>query len=126
MSTGQAPAEPFEGARASLQTAAGAVTYYRLGCLAENGYSGVERLPMTVKVLLENLLRNAGNGVVRRSEIDHLARWHPSDHQESEFPFYPARMLLQDLTRVPAAYDLASLRPATAPLGGDPQSFNRA
>src|SRR5437868_3370031 len=124
MSTGQAPAEPFEGARASLQTAAGAVTYYRLGCLAENGYSGVERLPMTVKVLLENLLRNAGNGVVRRSEIEHLARWHPSDHQESEFPFYPARVLLQDFTGVPAAVDLAAMRSAMHRLGGDPQRIN--
>jgi aconitate hydratase len=124
MSTGQAPAEPFEGAHASVQTAAGAVTYYRLGYLAENGYPGVERLPMTVKVLLENLLRNAGNGVVRRSEIDHLARWDPSDHQESEFPFYPARVLLQDFTGVPAAVDLAAMRSAMARLGGDPQRIN--
>src|SRR5947209_7126038 len=79
---------------------------------------------MTVKVLLENLLRNAGNGVVRRSEIDHLARWDPSDHQESEFPFYPARVLLQDFTGVPAAVDLAAMRSAMARLGGDPQRIN--
>jgi len=124
MSTGQAPAEAFEGARASLQTAAGTVTYYRLGYLTENGYPGVERLPMTVKVLLENLLRNAGNGVVRQSEIDHLAGWHPSDQQESEFPFYPARVLLQDFTGVPAAVDLAAMRSAMARLGGDPQRIN--
>jgi aconitate hydratase len=124
MSTGQAPAEAFEGARASLQSAGGSLTYYRLGYLAENGYAGVERLPMTVKVLLENLLRKAGNGVVRRSEIEHLASWHPSDPQESEFPFYPARVLLQDFTGVPAAVDLAAMRSAMARLGGDPKRIN--
>jgi aconitate hydratase len=124
MSTGQEPADAFEGARASLPTAGGSVTYFRLGCLADNGYPGVERLPMTVKVLLENLLRKAGNGVVRRSEIEHLARWQPGDPQESEFPFYPARVLLQDFTGVPAAVDLAAMRSAMARLGGDPRRIN--
>jgi aconitate hydratase len=123
MSTGQASAETLEGSRGSLRTAGGDVTYYRLGSLAEHGYT-VERLPMTVKVLLENLLRNAGNGVVRKSEIDRLARWHPSDQQESEFPFYPARVLLQDFTGVPAAVDLAAMRAAMARLGGDPRRIN--
>src|SRR6516225_3404166 len=107
MTSGQAPSSAFSGARASLETGAGAVTYYRLACLAEQiAGSNVEQLPVTVKVLLESLVRNAGNGVVRDSEIEALARWTPqageSGEAEAEFPFYPARVLMQDFTGVPA------------------------
>src|ERR1051326_4222815 len=118
------PGSAFSSARASLQTARGPVTYYRLASLAEQGLSGVDRLPMTVKVLLEDLLRNAGNGVVRDSEIENLARWHGKDQVEAEFPFYPARVLMQDFTGVPATVDLAAMRSAMARLGGDPKKIN--
>jgi aconitate hydratase len=114
----------FSGARASLETASGAVTYFRLASLAEHGLSGVERLPTTIKVLLEDLLRNAGNGVVRDSEIQGLANWSGTDAVEAEFPFYPARVLMQDFTGVPAAVDLAAMRSAMARLGGDPKRIN--
>src|SRR5438128_561802 len=124
MTSGQAPGSAFSSARASLETASGAVAYYRLASLADHGYGELDRLPMTVKVLLEDLLRNAGNGVVRDSEIDHLARWRGSSQPESEFPFYPARVLLQDFTGVPATVDLAAMRSAMARLGGDPQRIN--
>src|SRR5437588_2059212 len=114
----------FSGARASLSTDDGAVTYYRLASLAERGLAGTERLPVTIKVLLENLVRNAGNGVVRDSEIEMLARWGQPGQDEAEFPFYPARVLMQDFTGVPAAVDLAAMRSAMARLGGDPKRIN--
>ena len=114
----------FAGARARLQTAGGDVTYFRLRSLAELGHGQVEHLPMTVKVLLENLLRNAGNGVVRETEVTGLASWTPTSADAYEFPFYPARVLLQDFTGVPAAVDLAAMRSAMARLGGDPKRIN--
>src|SRR5262245_33413685 len=99
-------------ARARLETAGGPVSYYRLAQL-----DGIDRLPITVKVFLENLLRNAGNGVVQDSEIQALKNWKPAGGVEGEFPFYPARVLMQDFTGVPAAVDLAAMRSAMARLG---------
>ncbi|HLZ30757.1 MAG TPA: aconitate hydratase AcnA [Chloroflexota bacterium] len=120
MTSSSSPGSPFAGARASLQTAGGAVTYYRLASLGD----GIARLPMTIKVLLENLLRHVGNGVVRDHEIEALARWTGSSQEPGEFPFYPARVLLQDFTGVPCAVDLAAMRSAMARLGGDPKRIN--
>src|SRR6266567_9560578 len=124
MTSGPAPSSAFSCARASLETAVGVFTYYRLANLAQQGLSGIERLPKTIKVLLENLVRNAGNGVVRDSEIEATARWKGSPQAEAEFPFYPARVLMQDFTGVPAAVDLAAMRSAMARLGGDPKRIN--
>jgi aconitate hydratase A / 2-methylisocitrate dehydratase len=108
----------FDSARASLETAGGKVTFYRLP-------EGVERLPITIKVLLESLVRHAGNGVVRDLEIEGLWRWKATGGQtEAEFPFYPARVLMQDFTGVPAVVDLAAMRSAIARLGGDPKRIN--
>src|SRR6266700_1153257 len=124
MTTGHAPGNRFGSARATLETSAGGVAFYRLDSLIDGGVvadrGGLQRLPMTIKILLENLLRNAGNGVVRDAEIEAMARWNPSVQEQGEFPFYPARVLLQDFTGVPAAVELAALRSASARLGGDP------
>src|SRR5262245_37020234 len=114
----------FGGARARLDSAAGPVTYYRLSTLRDHGFDAVERMPMTLKILLENLLRKVGNGVVRDAEVEALARWTPKSADQREFPFYPARVLLQDFTGVPAAVDLAAMRSAMARLGGDPKLIN--
>src|SRR5436309_1387265 len=126
MTSSSTPGSRFAGARANLETAGGAITYYRLGRLAElnREFTQLERLPMTIKVLLENLLRKAGNGVVRDQEIEALARWSGTSQQPGEFPFYPARVLLQDFTGVPCAVDLAAMRSAMARLGGDPKRIN--
>jgi aconitate hydratase len=121
MTGSQASSDGFGNAHAMLTTAGGDVTYYRLASL---GSSAVERLPLTIKVLLENLLRNRGNGVVRESEIEALAQWRGSSPANIEFPFYPARVLLQDFTGVPAAVDLAAMRSAMARVGGDPKRIN--
>src|SRR5258708_4912697 len=122
------PGDRFSGARHTLETSGGRVTYYRLESLLNAGLgiepAQLERLPMTIKVLLENLLRHGGNGVVRDAELEAMARWNPAAPEEGEFPFYPARVLLQDFTGVPAAVDLAAMRSAMARLGGDPKRIN--
>jgi len=128
MTSGAASGSAFSGARASLETDGGAVTYYRLAKLADQGLdqSTIDRLPVTIKILLESLVRNAGNGVVRDGEIRGLASWSPraGSENEAEFPFYPARVLMQDFTGVPAVVDLAAMRSAIARLGGDPKKIN--
>src|SRR5690242_17867678 len=125
MTGGLAPGTAFSSSRASLETSGGGVTYYRLSALADHGLvTSTDRLPHTVKIFLENLLRNAGNGVVRDSEIELLGKWRATQQPEAEFPFYPARVLMQDFTGVPAAVDLAAMRAAMARLGGDPRKIN--
>jgi aconitate hydratase len=109
--------------RATLQTAAGTVTYFPLAALQDRVRGDLDRLPITIKVLLEALVRHAGNGVVREQDIVSLAGWSPTA-AGGEFPCYPARVLLQDFTGVPAVVDLAALRSAMARLGGDPQRVN--
>ena len=114
------------GARTKLQGVEGDVIYYRLDALAERGVSGLERLPFTVKIVLENLLRNVGGGLVNEEEVHTLARWTPgrAAQSEAEYPFMPARVLLQDFTGVPAVADLAAMRSAVARMGGDSQKIN--
>ena len=79
---------------------------------------------MTIKILLENLLRHAGGGVVREEDVETLLAWRPGAAAEAEIPFMPARVLLQDFTGVPAVVDLAVMRDAMADLGGDPSRVN--
>src|ERR1700704_2814634 len=99
MTTGHALGNRFGSARATLETPQGSVAYYRLDGLVDGGVvadrASFERLPMTIKILLENLLRNAGNGVVRDTEVESMAQWKHAALEEGEFPFYPARVLLQ-------------------------------
>ena len=81
-------------------------------------------MPFTVKVLLENVLRHAGGGIVTRGGRAALAAWRPGGAGEAEVPFMPARVILQDFTGVPAVVDLAAMRDAMAELGGDPARIN--
>jgi aconitate hydratase len=111
-------ADPF-GARASLGP--GLPDIYRLG--AVDGLVAEARLPVTVRILLENLLRHAG-GVVATSDVETLAAWRPGVAAEAEIPFMPSRVIMQDLTGVPAVVDLAVMRDAMADLGGDPARVN--
>ena len=117
--------DPF-GARATLATTSGlTVTYYRLGALEEAGLAQLDRLPFTVKILLENLLRHAGTEFVDDDGVRTLAAWTPADGgKEVELAFMPGRVLLQDLTGVPAVVDLAAMRAAVARLGGDVTRIN--
>jgi aconitate hydratase len=113
-------------ARTALESAAGTSTYYRLEALTEWGVRGLDHLPFTVKILLENVLRHADGELVNEDEVLSLARWVPGQaaQTEAEYPFLPARVLLQDFTGVPAVVDLASMRSAVARMGGDPQQVN--
>ena len=80
-------------------------------------------MPVTVRILLENLLRHAG-GVVDAGDVETLASWQPGEAAEAEIPFMPSRVIMQDLTGVPAVVDLAAMRDAMGELGGDPSRVN--
>jgi aconitate hydratase len=110
------------GARATLQLASGSVTIYRLAALA--GLGDVDRMPHVVKILLENVLRYAGQEPFEPAHVETLAAWKPGGDKSAELPFLPARILLQDYTGVPAVVDIAAMRSAMARLGGDPRKVN--
>ncbi|MEA2555929.1 MAG: aconitate hydratase [Actinomycetota bacterium] len=112
----------FNGARGRLETAEGAVDIYRLDHLVERDIvADLSRLPHTVKILLENLLRRAGTRDVADRDIAALAAW-PAP--AADIAFMPGRVLMQDFTGVPAVVDLAAMRSATARAGGDPAQIN--
>ncbi len=116
--------DPF-GARGSLTLSTGdRVSYYQLSAISDQIPAGLDQLPYTVKVLLENVLRNAGTEPFEEEHVRGLASWRPGNRESVEFPFLPARVLLQDLTGVPAVVDLAAMRSAMARLGGDPAKIN--
>ena len=114
------------GARATLQKAQSNVMYYQLDALTRHGVQSLDQLPFTIKIILENLLRQAGGDLVTQDDVLSLARWVPgqTSKAEAEYPFLPARVLLQDFTGVPAVADLAAMRSAVARMGGDPQKVN--
>jgi aconitate hydratase len=99
-------------------------TYYRLGRLAEAGVGDVARLPFSIRVLLESVLRNEDGEVIGRDDVAKLAAYDPRKPPEIEVPFKPARVLLQDFTGVPVVVDLAAMRSAVERFGGDPQAIN--
>ncbi|MBK7178678.1 MAG: aconitate hydratase AcnA [Chloroflexi bacterium] len=105
------------GARAKLPGTN--VHYYRLDKLGD-----VSRLPFSIKVLLEALLRTCDGYQVMPEDVEKLARWHAPAPAKDEIPFKPGRVILQDFTGVPAVVDLAALRSAMARLGGDPKKIN--
>ncbi|MES2208668.1 MAG: aconitate hydratase AcnA [Chloroflexota bacterium] len=95
---------------------------YRLSALGDR--IDLARTPVTLKILLENALRQAGRGIVEPSDVERLASWRPGAGGEAEIPFMPGRVVLQDFTGVPAIVDLAAMRDAMAALGGDPGRVN--
>ncbi len=111
--------DPF-GARSSLGP--GLPDIYRLDALDD--LTGGATLPVTVRILLENVLRHAGGGIVTEGDVRALAAWRPGQAAEAEIPFMPSRVVLQDFTGVPAIVDLAVMRDAMADLGGDPARVN--
>jgi len=111
----------FAGARGRLELADGEVHIHRLRWLGEQGIGDVERLPHTLKILLENLLRRAGTRDVADEDVHALAAW---PKPITDLAFMPARVLMQDFTGVPAVVDLAAMRSAVARAGGDPTIVN--
>jgi aconitate hydratase len=110
-------------ARDTFDTGSGSAYLYRLDRLAEEGYD-LQRLPVSIRVLLEGLLRNCDGVSVKEEDIRRLAGYDPSGPAEEEIPFMPSRVLLQDFTGVPAVVDLAALRSAMDRLDGDPNMIN--
>jgi aconitate hydratase len=112
------------GASATLNAAGRNYTYYSLPALAQKRFPGIPRLPYSLRVLLENLIRHEDGLTVRNDDIAALAGWNANNVGEQEIAFRPARVLMQDLTGVPAIVDLAAMRDAMVVLGGDPKKIN--
>jgi aconitate hydratase len=114
---------PF-GSEAKLSSAAGDVKIYRVNKLAEAGVARLEKLPFSIKVLLESALRNMDNFAVTEADVTGIAKWNAKAVSAVELPFKPARVILQDFTGVPCVVDLAAMRAAMKRIGGDPQKIN--
>ena len=112
------------GARASLEAGGATHTIYRLDRAADVLGCDLARLPFTLRVLLENLLRGEDGSAVTREQIEAVGAWEAQAAPSQEIAFRPARVLLQDFTGVPAIVDLAAMRDAMAELGGDPARIN--
>jgi len=112
-------------ARRELTVAGETYHYYSLPDAAQNGLGDLSRLPVSLKVLLENLLRTEDGYAIKREDIEAVAKWLENKGSvEHEIGFSPARVLMQDFTGVPAVVDLAAMRDATTALGGNPQRVN--
>jgi aconitate hydratase len=111
-------------ARSSFEANGKRYHYYRLSALEEAGIGNVSKLPYSVKVLLESVLRQYDGRVIAKEHVENLAKWGTAELKEVDVPFKPSRVILQDFTGVPAVVDLASLRKAMADLGGDPDKIN--
>ncbi len=112
------------GAKDTLELNEKKITIYRLSKLEEIGIGNVSRLPYSIRILLEALLRQIDGRIVTKEDVEALAKWSPDKTLERELPFIPARVVLQDFTGVPAVVDLVALRSAIKRLGGNPANIN--
>src|SRR5687768_9038193 len=113
------------GARQKFDTGRGTATLYRLDALASRGVApGLDRLPFSIKVILEAVLRNVDGELVTEDDVKNLAAWNAAEPKDVELPYMPARVILQDFTGVPAVVDLAAMRGAVKRLGGDARRIN--
>jgi aconitate hydratase len=111
--------------RTTLHAAGAAYAYYDLNLAARNGLGDISRLPVSLKVLLENLVRTENGVAVKRDDLEAMARWLDNrGRADVEIAFTPARVLMQDFTGVPAVVDLAAMRDAAAALGADAERVN--
>ena len=110
--------------RRTLKAGGATYTYYSLPVAEKNGLTGISRLPFSLKVLLENLLRNEDGRTVTADDIRAMADWLTEKRSSREIAFRPARVLMQDFTGVPAVVDLAAMRDATKKLGVSPKTIN--
>src|SRR5437773_4206027 len=112
------------GTRTVLQVGDERVHIYSLPALQIGGYPEISRLPYSMKILLENMLRHEDGRFVKAADVETLAKWDLKSTVQKEISFAPARVLLQDFTGVPAVVDLAAMRDGIARLGGDPDRVN--
>ena len=107
-----------------LSTSLGAVSYFDIQKLSNAGFENLSKLPFSIKILLENLLRNENGESVTADHIRQTADWHDTKETHPEVPLMPSRILLQDFTGVPAVADIAAMRDAAKRLYGDPMRVN--
>ena len=115
--------DPF-GARDQFSTGQGSAAIYRLSRLQDAGLGQIDRLPFSIRVLLEAVLRNCDDFLVSQEDVKNLSAWNASAPAKQEVPFKPYRVVLQDFTGVPAVVDLAAMRSAMQRIGGDPRKIN--
>jgi aconitate hydratase A / 2-methylisocitrate dehydratase len=110
--------------RTEIRSGGRSVQIYSLPALEKAGFPGVSRLPYSLKILLENLLRREDNAFVKAEDVRAVAEWDAAADSSTEISFMPARVLLQDFTGVPCVVDLAAMRDAIVSLGGNPDRVN--
>src|SRR5579871_6858421 len=111
------------GSQATLEVSSTRYTIHRLDAVFK-AFPGAAKLPYSLKILLENLLRTEDGRVVRKEDVEALAKWDAAAEPSAEIAFTPSRVLLQDFTGVPAVVDLAAMRDAMKRMGGDPERIN--
>jgi len=114
--------DPFN-AKIKIETSSGSAYVYKLEKLEKDGIAPVSKLPISIKVLLESVLRKCNNNEITRDDVINLAKWQALKPSNKEVPFKPARVILQDFTGVPSLVDLAAMRSAMQRLGGNPQKI---
>ena len=115
--------DPF-GVKSRITTEMGEYTIYSLPKLFGQGIGRGDKLPVSIRVILENVLRNFDGRAMAEKDVKNLANWDPANYDPVEVNFIPARVVLQDFTGVPCVVDLAALRNAMVRLGGDPKKIN--
>jgi aconitate hydratase len=123
MTNGNRTQDPFR-ARDTFSTGIGKGVLYRLSRLEDEGLCRIDRLPYSIRVLLESVLRNCDGFAVTETDVKNMAGWHAAAPAAEEIPFKPSRVVLQDFTGVPAVVDLAAMRGAMRRLGGNPARIN--
>ncbi|KAA3643041.1 MAG: aconitate hydratase AcnA [Chloroflexi bacterium] len=111
-------------ARDTLKTSYGEYSFYRLDKLEADGLTQLDRLPFSIRIMLENLLRQVDHLAITEQDVKNLAGWQPQVEERVAMPFRPGRVVMQDFTGVPAIVDLAAMRSAMASLGEDPAKIN--
>jgi aconitate hydratase len=114
---------PFNS-RSTLSVSGAEYTIFRLDALEKAGLMELDRLPFSLRVLLESVLRQINAHTITEENVIQLSKWVPKSEERSEVPFLPVRVLMQDFTGVPAIVDLAAMRSALARWGGDPKKIN--
>lgn len=117
--------DPFN-AKAAINVNGNDYSYIRLAALQEQGVGNIDKMPYSIRVLLEAMVRNLDGFVVTNDDISGLANYDAKNVQSVEMPFMPGRVVLQDFTGVPCVVDLAAMRDAMKNLGGDPEQINPA
>ena len=124
MSVDQIKQPDYFNSREDLKTSQSRYVYYSLANLEQQGLAWLDRLPFSIKVMLESVLRQCNEREIKQTDVVNLAGWKPNPTSRTPLPFRPARVIMQDFTGVPAVVDLAAMRSAIARLGGDPRKIN--